>query len=80
MTDRRSLPLAADLYGDLLDVAPAAPVGLKAYFPGLALTTVAALAAAYLSEHYGAPIMLMPLSLPATKLTTARPMNSTIGA
>ena len=61
MTDRRSLPLAADLYGDLLDVAPAAPVGLKAYFPGLALTTVAALAAAYLSEHYGAPIMLMGL-------------------
>ncbi len=61
MTERRSLPLAADLYGDLLDVAPVAPVGLKAYFPGLALTAVAALAAAYLSEHYGAPIMLMGL-------------------
>ncbi len=61
MTERRSLPLAADLYGDLLDVAPAGPVGLTAYFPGLVLTIVAALAAAYLSEHYGAPIMLMGL-------------------
>ena len=61
MTERQRLPLAADLYGDLLDVAPAAPVGLKAYFPGLAITVVAALAAAYLSEHYGAPIMLMGL-------------------
>ena len=61
MTDRHRLPLAADLYGDLLDVAPTAPVGLKAYFPGLALTAIASLAAAYLSEHYGAPIMLMGL-------------------
>lgn len=61
MTSRQRLPLAADLYGDLLDVGPSAPVGLKAYFPGLALTAIASLAAAYLSEHYGAPIMLMGL-------------------
>lgn len=61
MTERARLPLAADLYGDLLDLAPATPVGLKAYFPGLAVTVVASLAAAYLSEHYGAPIMLMGL-------------------
>lgn len=61
MTERARLPLAADLYGDLLDLAPATPVGLKAYFPGLAITVVASLAAAYLSEHYGAPIMLMGL-------------------
>jgi uncharacterized integral membrane protein (TIGR00698 family) len=57
----RSLPLAADLYGDVLDTAPREAIGLRAYFPGLALTGVAALAAAYLSEHYGAPIMLMGL-------------------
>lgn len=61
MTDRRSLPLAADLYGDLLDTSAPAPRGVRAYLPGLMLTGVAALAAAYLSEHYGAPLMLMGL-------------------
>jgi uncharacterized integral membrane protein (TIGR00698 family) len=61
VSERRSLPLAADLYGDVLDTAPQQALGLRAYFPGLALTGVAALAAAYLSEHYGAPIMLMGL-------------------
>lgn len=60
MSDRR-LPRAADLYGDLLDVGTSAPVGLRGYLPGLLLTGVAALAAAYLAEHYGAPIMLMGL-------------------
>jgi uncharacterized integral membrane protein (TIGR00698 family) len=34
---------------------------LAGYGPGLLLTSVAALAAAYLAEHYGAPIMLMGL-------------------
>ncbi len=57
----RQLPLAADLYGDILDSGVRAPRGARDYFPGLALTTVAALAAAYLSEHYGAPIMLLGL-------------------
>ncbi len=61
MSERRSLPLAADLYGDVLDTGPQAAGGLTAYFPGLMLTGVAALAAAYLAEHYGAPIMLMGL-------------------
>ncbi len=55
------MPLAADLYGDVLDTQPADARGLRAYFPGLTLTGVAALAAAYLAEHYGAPIMLMGL-------------------
>ena len=55
------LPLAADLYGDLLDSGPQTPRGLRAYLPGLILTGVASLAAAYLAEHYGAPIMLMGL-------------------
>ena len=60
MTQSR-LPLAADLYGDLLDTTPPPPRGWRAYIPGLLMTGVAALAAAYLSEHYGAPLMLMGL-------------------
>lgn len=55
------MPLAADLYGDLLDTSPAPQSGWRDYFPGLATTGVAALAAAWLSEHYGAPLMLMGL-------------------
>ena len=61
MSLARSLPAAADLYGDLLDAAPAATLGWRAYLPGLLIAGVAALAAAYLAEHYGAPIMLMGL-------------------
>lgn len=57
----RPLPLAADLYGDLLDVAPAQKTPWSGYLPGLGFAGVASLAAAYLSEHYGAPIMLMGL-------------------
>ncbi len=57
----RPIPAAADLYGDLLDIGPVSPAGLRAYFPGLLLSAIAALAAAYLAEHYGAPIMLMGL-------------------
>jgi uncharacterized integral membrane protein (TIGR00698 family) len=55
------MPFAADLYGDLLDTTPATQSGWRDYFPGLAMTIVAALAAAWLSEHYGAPLMLMGL-------------------
>lgn len=61
MKSERTIPAAADLYGDLLDVAPATPLGWRAYLPGLLLTSIASLAAAYLAEHYGAPIMLMGL-------------------
>ena len=58
----RGYPLAADLYGDLLDTsAPAQQVGWRDHFPGLAITAIAALAAMWLSEHYGAPKMLMGL-------------------
>jgi uncharacterized integral membrane protein (TIGR00698 family) len=57
----RTAPAAADLYGDLLEVAPGAKLGWRTYWPGLVITGVAALAAAYLSEHYGAPLMLMGL-------------------
>jgi len=55
------LPLAADLYGDLLDVAPGGRLGWRSYVPGLAMAGIASLGAAYLSEHYGAPLMLMGL-------------------
>lgn len=49
--EQRALPLGADLYGDLLDTAPPEQHGWKAYWPGLAMTTIAALAAAWLSDH-----------------------------
>lgn len=61
MTTPRPIPVAADLYGDLLDTTPGMRVGFTGYFPGLAITAIASLAAAYLSEHYGAPLMLMGL-------------------
>lgn len=58
----RPLPAAADLYGDLLEPVGRQKVkGVRAYLPGLAMAGVASLAAAYLSDHYGAPIMLMGL-------------------
>ena len=52
---------AGDLYGELTladdgGKAPRAPI-----FPGLAVCAVASLAAAWLSDHYGAPIILMGL-------------------
>ena len=61
MNATRPLPAAADLYGDLLDASPAPRSSVRALIPGLALTGLAALAAAWLSEHYGAPLMLMGL-------------------
>jgi uncharacterized integral membrane protein (TIGR00698 family) len=60
MTDR-PIPAAADLFGDLLDAPSDSKTALKDYWPGLFLTGVAALAGAWLSEHYGAPLMLMGL-------------------
>ncbi len=57
----RPIPAAADLYGDLLDIGSVPRPGWRSHGPGLAMTGIAALAAAYLSEHYGAPLMLMGL-------------------
>jgi uncharacterized integral membrane protein (TIGR00698 family) len=54
-------PLAADLFGDLLDPLPSGKLRGRDYWPGLALAGAAALAAAWISEHYGAPLMLMGL-------------------
>jgi uncharacterized membrane protein YadS len=58
----RDLPFIADLYGDLYE-AEAAPkqTRLRDYLPGLSVTVVAGLAAAYIADHYGAPLMLMGL-------------------
>ena len=61
LSDARRLPLVADLYGDVLDTSSPPSLDWRSYFPGLAIAAVASLAAAYLSEHYGAPIMLMGL-------------------
>lgn len=52
---------AGDLYGELTiadegQKAPRAPI-----FPGLAVCAIASIAAAWLSEHYGMPIILMGL-------------------
>jgi uncharacterized integral membrane protein (TIGR00698 family) len=62
----RSMPAAADLFGDLLEIdAPSSPARarstLLAHAPGLAITGLAALAAAWLGDHYHAPLMLMGL-------------------
>jgi uncharacterized integral membrane protein (TIGR00698 family) len=54
-------PVAADLYGDLLDTGAPEKSTWRDYFPGLALTLIASLAAAWISEHYGAPLMLIGL-------------------
>lgn len=54
-------PIGADLYGDLFDYSRPPPRRWRAYLPGLTVAGIAALAAAYLSEHYGAPLMLMGL-------------------
>lgn len=63
--DWEALPYGGDLFGELhlADSAPptaAAPLR-DSLFPGLAACAVAAAAAAWLSEHYGFPIILLGL-------------------
>ena len=63
--DWDSLPYGGDLFGEL-QLAATAPLASKAspralLFPGLALCGVAAAAAAWLSEHYGFPLILLGL-------------------
>lgn len=56
------LPQAADLYGDLYgDLEPAPKARLSEHAPGLMVAALATLAAAYISERYGAPLTLMAL-------------------
>jgi uncharacterized integral membrane protein (TIGR00698 family) len=62
--DWESLPSAADLFGEihLAQDAPApAPEERETVFHGLAICAIAAAAAAWLSEHYHFPIILLGL-------------------
>ncbi|WP_255247177.1 YeiH family protein [Sphingopyxis sp. GW247-27LB] len=55
-------PMAADLYGELqLEAARPASRRWRDYLPGGLVTAIAALAAAWLADHYAAPIVLMGL-------------------
>lgn len=61
---RRGSPdyFAGDLFGELYQAEPpAARVRAAAYAPGLLLCGTASLAAAWLAEHYGFPIILLGL-------------------
>ena len=59
--DLDALPYGGDLFGELhlAETAPDKP--RESLFPGLAVCGVAAAAAAWLSEHYGFPIILLGL-------------------
>ena len=63
--DWDSLPYGGDLFGELQlaasEAAGAPPSKRVLLFPGLALCGVAAAAAAWLSEHYGFPLILLGL-------------------
>jgi hypothetical protein len=62
--DWDALPYGGDLFGELhlAESAPAPRSGQRpGLFPGLALCGVAAAAAAWLSDHYGFPIILLGL-------------------
>lgn len=57
-----TIPPVADLYGDLL-LAEAGPQSRRIadYWPGAAVVAAAALAAAWLADHYAVPLVLMGL-------------------
>ncbi|NIJ38814.1 putative integral membrane protein (TIGR00698 family) [Sphingopyxis panaciterrae] len=58
----QSWPMAADLYGEMqLEAHPPARHRWRDYLPGVLATAIAALAAAWLADHYAAPIVLMGL-------------------
>ncbi|WP_241241856.1 YeiH family protein [Sphingobium algorifonticola] len=60
-TQDRNRVMAADLYCDLLVETPQPKRRWQERVPGMAMAVVASLAAAWLSDHYGAPIILMGL-------------------
>ncbi len=54
--------MAADLYGEMqLEAVPPAKHRLRDYLPGAFVTAIAAFAAAWLADHYAAPLVLMGL-------------------
>lgn len=60
--EQREWPMAADLYGEMqLDANRAAPRKWRDFFPGVMIVAAAALAAAWLADHYAAPLVLMGL-------------------
>lgn len=59
--NNRDLPQVADLYGELQLAEPTQKKTAMALLPGLALVAVIAMAALWLSEHYGPPAILMGL-------------------
>ena len=62
--DWDSLPYGGDLFGEMQLASASPPPVTRRYaelFPGLALCGVAAAAAAWLSEHYGFPLILLGL-------------------
>lgn len=54
----RPAPHAADLYGD---IEPAPIATWRGYLPGIAVAVMGTLAAAFISDHYHAPLTLMAL-------------------
>lgn len=62
MASEQSWPMAADLYGEMhLEAARPAKRRWRDYLPGALVTAIAALAAAWLADHYAAPLVLMGL-------------------
>jgi len=62
MVSEQSWPMAADLYGEMhLETQPPAQRRWRDYLPGAFVTAIAALAAAWLADHYAAPLVLMGL-------------------
>ena len=58
----QSWPMAADLYGEMqLEANPPAQRRWRDSLPGILVTAIAALAAAWLADHYAAPLVLMGL-------------------
>ena len=53
-----TLPMAADLYGDL---EPSPKATWRDHVPGLVIVAAGTLAAGFISDHYGAPLTLMSL-------------------
>lgn len=79
--DWDSLPSAADLFGEmhLAETAPATTEPRETVFHGLAICAIAAAAAAWLSEHYHFPIILLGLLIGLSLSFVARDPRSHMG-
>lgn len=80
--DWESLPSAADLFGEIhlaQTVLPPAAEERETVFHGLAICVIAAAAAAWLSEHYHFPIILLGLLIGLSLSFVARDPRSHMG-